>query len=164
MASLVFLWHGMAFQWRAASCGRALCGLTLSGVSLARCGVLDRARAARRAGAGVVIVGGALLVAWLLTLLAVAALRRALPAGAAPSRHDFVGLTCVIRTGHVSRGFGQAEAHSPDGSSAVVQVRQAGSDPLTYGAQALLYDFDVAGEFFRVVPADVALRPDPPVV
>ena len=41
-------------------------------------------------------------------------------------------------------------------------VRDAGTDALTYGTSAVLYDFDAAGEFFWVVPADVALHPDPP--
>lgn len=108
------------------------------------------------------VLVAALAVAWLLTRLAVLALGRLLPAGAEPSRADFVGLTCVIRTQRVTRGFGQAEVHAPDGSSALVQVRQAGNDPLRAGSAALLYDFDAAGEYFWVVPTDVALHPDPP--
>jgi hypothetical protein len=84
-----------------------------------------------------------------------------MPTGREPSRADFVGLTCVIRTGRVTRTFGQAEVHAPDGSSSVVQVRQAGTDDLRAGTVALLYDFDAAGEFFWVVPTDVALHPDP---
>jgi hypothetical protein len=104
----------------------------------------------------------ALVGAWLFTRIAVDALRRLLPSGVESSRADFVGLTCVIRTGRVTRTFGQAEVHAPDGSSAVVQVRQTGTDALTSGTVALLYDFDQAGEFFWVVPADVALHPDPP--
>jgi hypothetical protein len=108
------------------------------------------------------VLGVALVGAWLLARVAVIALRRMLPSGAEPSRADFVGSTCVIRTGRVTREFGQAEVHSPDGSSAVVQVRQAGNDDLRAGQTALLYDFDAVGEFFWVVPADVALHPDPP--
>jgi hypothetical protein len=112
-------------------------------------------------GTAVVLVA-ALAVAWLLTKVAVLLLRRFLPTGPEPSRADFVGLACVIRTGRVTRSFGQAEVHAPDGSSAVVQVRTPGTDSLTYGTRAVLYDFDAAGEFFWVVPADVALHPDPP--
>ncbi len=111
---------------------------------------------------GLLVLVGAVLVAWLVTVAAAALLRRMLPRGAEPSRHDFVGLTATVRTGRVTRDFGQAEVHAPDGSSALVQVRQAGADDLRSGTTALLYDFDPAGEFFWVVPADVALRPDPP--
>jgi hypothetical protein len=103
---------------------------------------------------------GALVLAWLVTRLAVLLLRRFLPAGAEPSRADFVGLTCVVRTGRVTATFGQAEVHSADGSSAVVQVRQAGDDDLRAGTVAVLYDFDADGEFFWIVPTDVATRPD----
>jgi hypothetical protein len=112
--------------------------------------------------AGAVVLVGALVVAWLITKVAVLLLKRFLPSGPEPSRADFVGLTCVIRTGRVTRSFGQAEVHAPDGSSAVVQVRTPGTDALTHGTVAVLYDFDAAGEFFWVVPADVALHPDPP--
>jgi hypothetical protein len=110
----------------------------------------------------VAVLAVALVAAWLCTRLAVVALKRFMPQIAAPSRADFVGLTCVVRTGQVTREFGQAEVHSPDGSSAVVQVRTPGNDLLPKGSLALLYDFDAAGEFFWVVPADVALHPDPP--
>jgi hypothetical protein len=107
------------------------------------------------------VLAGALLVAWLLTRLAVLGLARVWPTGPGASRSDFLGLTCVIRTQTVTRTFGQAEVHAPDGSSAIVQVRQAGSDDLRAGHTALLFDVDADGEFFWVVPADIALRPDP---
>lgn len=103
------------------------------------------------------VLAGALVVAWLVTRVAVLLLRRVMPAGAGPSRADFVGLTCVVRTGRVTGTFGQAEVHAPDGSSAVVQVRQTGHDDLRAGTVAVLYDFDADGEFFWIVPADVAL-------
>jgi hypothetical protein len=106
------------------------------------------------------VLVGAVVVAWVITRLAVLVLRRLMPAGTEPSRADFVGLTCVVRTGRVTAAFGQAEVHAPDGSSAVVQVRQAGADDLRAGTVAVLYDFDAQGEFFWVVPADVATRPD----
>jgi hypothetical protein len=109
----------------------------------------------------VLVLVAALILAWLVTRLAAIGLKRFMPTGREPSRADFVGLTCVVRTGRVTRTFGQAEVHAPDGSSSVVQVRQAGTDDLRAGTVALLYDFDVAGEFFWVVPTDVALHPDP---
>ncbi|MEU4214103.1 hypothetical protein [Actinoplanes sp. NPDC026623] len=106
------------------------------------------------------VLAGALVLAWVITRLAVALLRRFMPAGTEPSRADFVGLTCVVRTGRVTATFGQAEVHAPDGSSAIVQVRQAGDDELRAGTVALLFDFDSDGEFFWVVPVDIATSPD----
>jgi hypothetical protein len=96
--------------------------------------------------------------AWLLTVAATAGIRRLLPRGAAPSRSDFLGSTCVIRTSRVTRTFGQAEVHARDGSSAIVQVRQAGDDDLHVGTVALLYDVDPEGDYFWVVPADIATK------
>lgn len=99
----------------------------------------------------------ALVVAWLLTRLVVVLIGRFRPPGP-ESRADFVGRTCVIRTGRVTRTFGQAEVRAEDGSSAIVQVRQAGNDDLHAGTVAVLYDFDPEGEFFWVVPADIAMK------
>ncbi|MGX6604583.1 hypothetical protein ACWKSP_20990 [Micromonosporaceae bacterium Da 78-11] len=107
-----------------------------------------------------VVLVAALGVSWLLARLATVLLRRMLPTGPDASRADFIGLTCVIRTGRVTRTFGQAEVHAADGSSAIVQVRQAGADDLHAGTVALLYDVDPEGEFFWVVPADIATKDD----
>jgi len=107
-----------------------------------------------------IVLAAAVVVAWVLTRLSVLLLKRLMPAGAEPSRADFVGRTAVIRTGRVTATFGQAEVHSADGSSAIVQVRQAGDDDLRAGTVAVLYDFDPVGEFFWVVPTDIATRPD----
>lgn len=93
----------------------------------------------------------ALGVAWLVTRLAVRALSRLFTAVRAPSRADFVGRPCVIRTGSVTATFGQAEVTAEDGSSAIVQVRQAGDDGLRAGSPAYIYGYDDTGEFFWVV-------------
>lgn len=104
-----------------------------------------------------VILLAAIVASFIITRVLVVLLARVWPHGPSASRADFVGLTCVIRTGTVTRTFGQAEVHAPDGSSAIVQVRQTGADKLTAGSRALLYDVDTDGEFFWVVPADIAL-------
>lgn len=104
---------------------------------------------------GWIALTGAIVLAWLLTRAAVVLIGRLRPDGP-ESRADFVGRTCVIRTGRVTRTFGQAEVRADDGGSAIVQVRQAGQDDLHAGTVALLYDFDSDGEFFWVVPADIA--------
>ncbi|MFC9633305.1 hypothetical protein ACFTY8_29545 [Streptomyces mirabilis] len=112
-----------------------------------------------RGSAGLVILAGALLIAWRVTRLVVRPLRHLFPDEPGPSRLDFVGLTCTIRTGRVDAGFGQAEVAAKDGSTAVVQVRQTADEVLTSGSTGLLYAYDEAGEFFWVAPYDTALDP-----
>ncbi|WP_329178058.1 hypothetical protein [Streptomyces sp. NBC_01477] len=101
-----------------------------------------------------VVTAAALVGAWFATWLLVRPLRRLFPDVRPPSREDFVGQVCVIRTGTVTAGFGQAEVTAPDGSTAVVQVRQTGEDAFRSGSTALLYAYDPDGEFFWVAPFD----------
>ncbi|MGC1212451.1 MAG: hypothetical protein WA890_14415 [Micromonospora sp.] len=108
---------------------------------------------------GVLVV--AVLCSWLVTRLVAVPLGRLFPTGTEASRHAFVGSLCTIRTGRVTADFGQAEVTASDGSSAVVQVRQPGDEPLRAGSSALIYDYDVDGEFFWVMPAGIAFDPDP---
>ncbi|WP_200208734.1 OB-fold-containig protein [Micromonospora coerulea] len=111
-----------------------------------------------------VLVGvllAAVLCAWAVTRLVAVPLSRLFPTGTESSRHAFVGSLCTIRTGQVTADFGQAEVTAPDGSSAIVQVRQPGAEPLCAGSSALIYDYDVEGEFFWVMPAGIAFQPDP---
>ncbi|MEE1798236.1 hypothetical protein PUR57_06035 [Streptomyces sp. JV176] len=108
------------------------------------------------------VLAGAALIAWGVTRLLVRRLRDLVPEQAPPSRLDFIGLTCMIRTGSVSADFGQAEVAAADGSTALVQVRRAESDRaahLAAGSTGLLYAFDAEGEFFWVGPYDPALDP-----
>ena len=108
---------------------------------------------------GVVVLIGTVYVSWQATKLFVRPLHRLFPDEHGPSRLDFVGLTCTIRTGRVDAGFGQAEVRAADGSAAVVQVRQTGNDALAGGSTGLLYAYDDTGEFFWVAPYDSALDP-----
>ncbi|TDV46839.1 hypothetical protein [Actinophytocola oryzae] len=85
--------------------------------------------------------------------LAAPPLRRLYVPGGEASRGDFVGRVCVIRTGRVTGDFGQAEVAAADGSSAIVQVRQTGEHELANGHRALIFDYDIDGEFFWVAPA-----------
>nr|MDT0665779.1 hypothetical protein [Micromonospora sp. DSM 115978] len=117
--------------------------------------LLDGVEVGGRAGsfgaaAGLLVV--ALASAWTGTRLVTAPLRRLFGSGRALSRTDFVGRTCIVRTGTVGTDFGQAEVRAADGSSALVQVRQTGTDVLTAGTTALIYRYDVPGEFFWIVP------------
>jgi hypothetical protein len=127
----------IAFAWFSALAGRVVLGGRGGGVLLP-----------------VALVGG-----WVGARVLVWPLRRFMPAPAPPpSRRDFVGRACVIRTGRVGPDFGQAEVHAADGSSALVQVRQSLDEAagpgsvLRSGASALIYDYDAEGEFFRVMP------------
>ncbi|TDQ53086.1 DUF1449 family protein [Actinorugispora endophytica] len=112
---------------------------------------------------GVVVLAIALVCAWAATSLLAVLWRRFAPDGREPSQRDFVGRVCVIRTGRVDKDFGQAEVSSADGSTALVQVRQNGDDPLTSGSTALIFEYDDAGAFFWVTAYDAELDPDRPV-
>ncbi|MEV6522520.1 hypothetical protein AB0M43_11295 [Longispora sp. NPDC051575] len=107
--------------------------------------------------AGLAALLAALACAWAVTRLLAPPLRRLLPADNGPSRTDFVGRPCVIRTGRVTPDFGQAEVTSDDGSSAIVQVRQPGTEAFSAGSKALIFDYDADGEFFWVTPLDPVL-------
>jgi hypothetical protein len=113
-----------------------------------------------RAAAGCGVLVGALIGSWSLTWVLVRPLRRLFPQERAPSREDFVGMLCVIRTGTVTGRFGQAEVAAPDGSTSVVQVRRHGDEVLTAGRTALLYAYEPDGEFFWVAPFTLASGPD----
>ncbi|WP_436791909.1 hypothetical protein [Yinghuangia sp. YIM S10712] len=112
------------------------------------------------AATGVLVA--AVAAAWVTTRGVVRPLRHLFPDEPGPSLHDFVGLTCVIRTGRVDESFGQAQVTARDGTSAIVQVRQNGTDVFAAGGVGLLYAYDDAGEFFWVAPFDAALDPNTP--
>ncbi|WP_431962409.1 hypothetical protein [Actinacidiphila sp. bgisy160] len=112
---------------------------------------------------GTAVLAAALVCSWTGTRVLLLPLRRLVPRERAPSRTDFVGKVCVVRTGRVSAGFGQAEVTADDGSTAVLQVRTAGPDEgLVGGSTALIFDYDAARECFLVAPYDAALDPDRP--
>ncbi|MBT2390287.1 hypothetical protein J7E87_12840 [Streptomyces sp. ISL-1] len=108
---------------------------------------------------GAALLFASLLFAWRVTRLLVRPLAKLFPDEPGPSRQDFVGLTCTIRTGWVDADFGQAEVVAQDGSTAVIQVRQSGTDALAWGSTGLLYAYDDAGKYFWVAPYDTALEP-----
>jgi hypothetical protein len=119
-----------------------------------------------RAALHLAVLAGSLLIAWGVVRMLVRRFRRFFPAEPPPSRKDFVGQVCTIRTGSVSARFGQAEVAAADGSTAIVQVRQplrpsAPGDVFTSGSTGLLYAYDADGEFFWVSPYDAALAPRP---
>ncbi|MFC5720611.1 hypothetical protein ACFP1Z_10600 [Streptomyces gamaensis] len=103
----------------------------------------------------------ALAAGWLTVGLLRRLGRRLLPPERPASRGDFVGRTCVVRTGRVGGDFGQAEVRADDGSTAIVQVRAGEADRagLTTGSTALIYDYDADGEYFRIAPYSSELDP-----
>jgi hypothetical protein len=121
-------------------------------------------------GVGVLLGFAVLIVALLGGLLmarfVVVPIRRALPSAVEPTRGDFVGRICVIRTGRVSETFGQAEITSDDGSSAVIQVRRPADSSderqLRAGSAALIFDYDPEKEIFWVDAAPFSQPLDPP--
>ncbi|MFF1644874.1 hypothetical protein [Streptomyces sp. NPDC058240] len=111
------------------------------------------------------VLVGALLLGWIVLRVLVRCFRRSFPDEPPPSRQDFLGRVCTIRTGSVSSDFGQAEVAADDGSTAIVQVRllaPAHDTVLAAGSAGLLYAYDDEGEFFWVSPYDKALDPGPP--
>jgi hypothetical protein len=99
-----------------------------------------------------------------LTALGVrAAGRRLFPPEKPSLRGDFVGRTCVVRTGRVGADFGQAEVRAEDGSTAILQVRTDESG-LGSGSTALIFDYDVAGEVFLITAFDGELDPPRPAL
>jgi hypothetical protein len=100
---------------------------------------------------GVLVV--AVLAGLFVARLVAVPLRKLYAPGGEASRNDFVGRECVIRTGRVTGDFGQAEVTAVDGSTAIIQVRQTGEHELANGRRALIFDYDIDGEFFWVAPA-----------
>ncbi|MGV9411035.1 hypothetical protein ACWDOP_14060 [Nocardia sp. NPDC003693] len=108
--------------------------------------------------ARVVLCVCAIAIAWSGTRWTAGLLRAWSASHREPVRGDFVGRVCVIRTGHVSLEFGQAELRAADGSSAVIQVRQTAGHtaerPLRRGDSAVVYDYESAAEIFWVAPIE----------
>ncbi|MGW9115258.1 hypothetical protein ACWGRV_01230 [Streptomyces sp. NPDC055663] len=118
-----------------------------------------------RAALACAVFAGALLLGRFVLRVLVRCFRRRFPDEPPPSRQDFLGRVCTVRTGSVSSDFGQAEVTADDGSTAIVQVRllaPADGPVLTAGSAGLLYAYDDEGEFFWVSPYDKALDPGPP--
>ncbi|HEY3465010.1 MAG TPA: hypothetical protein VGL47_07750 [Amycolatopsis sp.] len=108
---------------------------------------------------GVAVLLVALVLGALATRVLVVPLRR-LFSVTEPTRADFVGRACVIRTSTVTHDFGQAEVTAADGSSAIVQVRMAGEGNLHAGSRVVIHDYDSEGEFFWVSPLELEAEKD----
>ncbi len=69
----------------------------------------------------------------------------------APAKSDFIGRTCVIRTGSVTEKLGEATLHD-GGAGLVLRVRVEGGKQLGRGEQALIVDYDAERETYLVEP------------
>jgi len=92
-----------------------------------------------------------------LTSLAVRPLAKLLATRHAPSKSDFIGRTCVVRTGSVTERFGEATLED-GGAGLVIRVRIEGPAKLSRGEQALIVDWDAERETFLVEPMAALLE------
>lgn len=99
----------------------------------------------------VVVLLGSFLLALPLTSLAARPLAKVFAPKHAPAKSDFVGRTCVIRTGSVTEKLGEATLHD-GGAGLVLRVRVEGGKQLSRGEQALIVDYDAERETYLVEP------------
>jgi hypothetical protein len=91
-----------------------------------------------------------------LTSVAVRPLAKLLVTRRAPSKADFIGRTCVVRTGSVTEKFGEATLED-GGAGLVIRVRIEGETSLSRGEQALIVDWDAERESYLVEPMKALL-------
>jgi hypothetical protein len=66
-----------------------------------------------------------------------------------PSKHEFVGRTCVIASGTVTHKYGQATL-ADGGAGMILQVRCAEPNALKKGVEALLIEYDAERDTYVV--------------
>ena len=98
---------------------------------------------------GVLVVS--LLLALPMTSLAARPLASVFTPKRAPMKSDFIGQTCVVRTGSVTPKFGEATLHD-GGAGLVLSVRVSGDQQLSRGEKALIIDYDPEREIYLVEP------------
>ena len=97
------------------------------------------------------VLVASLLLSLPLTSIAARPLAKVFAPKHAPAKSDFIGRTCVVRTGTVTQKFG--EATLPDGGAGlVIRVRIEDGKQLGRGEQALIVDYDAERETYLVEP------------
>jgi hypothetical protein len=97
------------------------------------------------------VLVAAFLLALPLTSIAARPLAKVFALKLAPAKSDFIGRTCIVRTGTVTNKFG--EATLPDGGAGlVIRVRIEDGKQLGRGEQALIVDYDAERETYLVEP------------
>ena len=97
------------------------------------------------------------LLALPLTALAARPLAKVFRHQPAMQRSDLIGKTCVIRTGTVTKTFGEALLDD-GGAGLVVRVRVDRELAMKRGDHVLIVDYDSAHESFLVEPVDELLK------
>jgi hypothetical protein len=94
---------------------------------------------------------GSFVLALPLTSIAARPLAKVFAPKRAPVKSDFIGRTCVVRTGSVTEKFGEATLHD-GGAGLVLRVRIEDGKQLGRGEQALIVDYDSERETYLVEP------------
>jgi hypothetical protein len=94
---------------------------------------------------------GSLVLSLPLTSLCARPLAKVFALKQAPLKVDFIGRTCVVRTGSVTAKFGEATL-SDGGAGLVLRVRVEEGKRLSRGEQALIIDYDAERETYLVEP------------
>lgn len=94
---------------------------------------------------------GSFVAALPLTSFAARPLAKVFAPKHAPVKSDFIGRTCVVRTGSVTDKFGEATLHD-GGAGLVLRVRIEDGKQLGRGEQALIVDYDAERETYLVEP------------
>jgi Protein of unknown function (DUF1449) len=104
---------------------------------------------------GPIVSLGVLLASFVLALpltsIAARPLAKVFAPKHAPVKSDFIGRTCVVRTGSVTDKFGEATLHD-GGAGLVLRVRIEDGKQLGRGEQALIVDYDAERETYLVEP------------
>ncbi|MDA8019967.1 MAG: hypothetical protein MPN21_21210 [Thermoanaerobaculia bacterium] len=103
-------------------------------------------------GVGTAFILGlaSLTVAIGMTAVAIIPLRRLLVLRVGAENIDFLGETCIVRTGRVDEAFGQAETRGGQ----LVQVRARDGRAYRHGESAVIFDYDREKEVFYIAPLD----------
>lgn len=105
-----------------------------------------------------VVLPGVLIAAVLVASIAVRPLRKVFNISEGKSNRDYIGHVCVVTTGRVDAGFGQATIED-GGTVLVIAVRCDQESKLARGDRALVIDFDTAREAYVVEPIAEMLAP-----
>ncbi|RYZ03410.1 MAG: DUF1449 family protein [Myxococcales bacterium] len=97
------------------------------------------------------VLVGSFVLSLPLTSLAARPLAKVFAPKHAPAKSDFVGRTCIVRTGTVTAKFGEATLHD-GGAGLVLRVRVEDGKQLGRGDQALIVDYDAERETYLVEP------------
>ncbi len=97
------------------------------------------------------VLAASFLLALPLTSIVARPLAKVFAPKHAPVKSDFIGRTCVVRTGSVNTKFGEATL-ADGGAGLVLRIRIEDGKQLGRGEQALIVDYDAEQETYLVEP------------